>query len=332
MDSVLVTGGAGYIGSHVMRWLLEQGYDAIAVDDLTQGHRNAVPDGRLVVMSLFDMPGLKSLMLETSCTAVLHLAASASVAESMQEPIQYFSNNVAGTLSLLHAMVEAEVQHLVFASTAAVYGTPPAITNAGRFGGFGPMLETFPILPRSPYGASKAMAETMLQWFDTIHGITSVRLRFFNAAGASPKGDLREEHDPETHLIPLLLEAAQSGRPVMVYGKDYDTLDGTCVRDYVHVEDLAQAHALALDYLLRGGESECFNVGTGHGCSVMEVIATVEEVTGKKIQVAIGPRRPGDPNSLIAEAGKIRKMLGWKPQYPQLHTMVQHAWRAEHTD
>lgn len=332
MQSVLVTGGAGYIGSHVMRWLLGQGYDAIAVDDLTQGHRSAVPDGRLVVMSMFDMPGLKTLMLETKCTAVLHLAASASVAESMQEPIQYFSNNVAGTLSILHAMVEAQVKYLVFASTAAVYGTPPAITNAGRFGGFGPMLETFPILPTSPYGASKYMAETMLPWFDTSYGITNVTLRFFNAAGASPKGDLREEHDPETHLIPLLLEAAELGTTVTVHGRDYDTQDGTCVRDYVHVEDLAQAHALALNYLLRGGESECFNVGTGEGHTVLEVIAAVEEVTGKKIQVAIGPRRPGDPQSLIAEAGRIRALLGWKPQYPQLHTMVEHAWRAAHLE
>jgi UDP-glucose 4-epimerase len=328
VESVLVTGGAGYIGSHTTRWLLEQGYKVTVVDDLSQGHADNVPEAaELVTMSLFDTGGLAGLMAEVDCAAVLHFAASASVAESMREPTQYFSNNVAGSLSLLHAMVDAEVRHIVFSSSAAVYGNSPQ-----RWDVASPIRETDPIQPINPYGASKAIVEMMLHWFDVVHGITSVCLRYFNAAGADPRGHLCEEHEPETHLIPLLLRAVATGQPVTIFGNDYDTADGTCVRDFIHVEDLAQAHTLALDYLLRDGESEHFNVGTGVGHSILETIAAVQEVTGKKVPYVFGPRRAGDPPSLIAAASKIKAELGWTPQYPKLRTIVEHAWRAAHLD
>jgi UDP-glucose-4-epimerase GalE len=255
-------------------------------------------------------------MRQTGCEAVIHFAAFIAVGESMRVPEMYFANNVAGSLSLLTAMVEAGVKHIVFSSTAAVYGNPHTT----------PILETFPIQPVNPYGESKVMVETLLRWFDAIHHVTSVCLRYFNASGADPEGRLGEEHEPETHLIPLLLRAAITGKPVTVFGDDYDTPDGTCLRDYIHVDDLAQAHILAVEHLLGGGASDQFNVGTGTGHTVMETIRAVEEVTGKKVPFVVGPRREGDPPSLVAASGKLRSKLGWQPRYADLRTIVEHAW------
>ena len=313
---ILVTGGAGYIGSHTVRLLLKQGHDAIVVDNLSKGYRHNVPEGRLKVMDLGDTAGLAALMRAERFDAAIHFAAFIAVGESMREPAKYFTNNVAGSLSLLDAMAQAGVKHMVFSSTAAVYGDVQS----------SPILETFPIRAVNPYGESKVMTETLLRWFDQIHGITSVCLRYFNASGADPEAALGEEHEPETHLIPLVLRAVKSGNPVTVFGGDYATPDGTCIRDYIHVNDLAQAHILALEYLLNGGASEQFNVGTGSGSSVLEMIRVVEEVTGKKVPYVVGPRREGDPPALVASSRKLRERLGWAPEY-DLRAIVEHAWK-----
>jgi UDP-glucose-4-epimerase GalE len=314
---ILVTGGAGYIGSHTVLLLLERGYDVAVVDDLSKGHRHNVPADKLHEVNLLDGDGLSGLMRQERFDAVIHFAALAEVGESMREPARYFRNNVGGSLSLLGAMVETGVKHIVFSSTAAVYGTPQGT----------PIREDFPIQPVNPYGESKAMVEKMLRWFDEIHHLTSVTLRYFNAAGADPEGRLGEEHDPESHLIPLVLRAVITGQPVTVFGNDYDTLDGSCIRDYIHVNDLAQAHILALEHLCGGGASERFNVGTGAGQTVLEVIGAVEKVTGQKVPYVMGPRRAGDPPSLVAAPDKLRAALGWKPQYAELRTIVEHAWK-----
>jgi len=314
---ILVTGGAGYIGSHTVRLLLQQGYDVAVVDDLSKGYPHNVPPGRLHKMNLAETAALAELLRQTGCQAVVHFAAFIAVGESMREPERYFTNNVGGSLSLLTAMVRAGVKHLVFSSTAAVYGTPHA----------SPIREDFPIHAVNPYGESKVMVETLLRWFDEIHHLTSVCLRYFNASGADPEGHLGEEHEPETHLIPLLLRAVLSGQPVTIFGDDYATPDGTCIRDYIHVDDLAQAHILALEYLLSGGASDQFNVGTGTGHSVMEMVRAVEEVTGRKVPFTIGPRREGDPAELVASSGKLRGKLGWAPRYTDLRSIVEHAWR-----
>jgi UDP-glucose-4-epimerase GalE len=267
-------------------------------------------------MDIADTDRLAAVLKEFGAEAVVHFAAFIAVGESMREPARYFSNNVCGSLSLLSAMVEAGVKHVVFSSTAAVYGNPHTT----------PIAETFPIQPVSVYGESKVMVETLLRRFDEIHGITNVSLRYFNACGADPEGRLGERHEPETHLIPLVLRAVASGEPVTVFGDDYDTADGTCIRDYIHVNDLAQAHIQALEYLLGGGASDAFNVGTGTGHTVLEIIRAVEEVTGKKVPYTIGPRREGDPPVLIAASDKLRARLGWKPQYTDLRQIVAHAW------
>jgi UDP-glucose 4-epimerase len=313
---ILVTGGAGYIGSHTVQLLLEQGYDVAVADNLSKGHRHNVPAGRLFVMNIADTKALTELMRQTRTEAVIHFAAFIAVGESMREPETYFANNVSASLSLLTAMHRAGVKHIVFSSTAAVYGTPHAT----------PILETFPIQPVNPYGESKVMVETMLRWFDEIHHMTSVCLRYFNASGCDPAGRLGEEHDPETHLIPLLLRAVLTGNPVTVFGTDYATPDGTCIRDYIHVLDLAQAHILALEHLIGGGKSERFNVGTGTGHSVMGTIHAVEEVTGRKVPYTVGARREGDPPALVASSEKLRATLGWTPKYADLRTIVEHAW------
>jgi UDP-glucose-4-epimerase GalE len=313
---ILVTGGAGYIGSHTVQLLLEQGYDVAVVDNLSKGYRHNVPPGRLYAMNIGDTKALTELMRQTHTEAVIHFAAFIAVGESMHEPEKYFANNVGGSLSLLTAMHRAGVKHIVFSSTAAVYGTPQG----------SPILETFPIQPVNPYGESKVMVENMLRWFDEIHHLTSVCLRYFNASGCDPAGRLGEEHEPETHLIPLLLRAVKTGKPVTVFGTDYPTPDGTCIRDYIHVLDLAQAHILALEYLIGGGKSDRFNVGTGSGNSVMDLIRAVEEVTGQKVPYTVGARREGDPPALVASSEKLRAALGWAPQYADLRTIVQHAW------
>jgi UDP-glucose 4-epimerase len=313
---ILVTGGAGYIGSHTVQLLLRQGYDVAVVDNLSKGYRHNVPADRLYILDLAETKALAELMRQTRTEAVIHFAAFIAVGESMREPARYFTNNVGGSLSLLSAMAETGVKHIVFSSTAAVYGDPPS----------SPILETFPIQPLNPYGESKVMVETMLRWFDQIHHLTGICLRYFNASGCDPEGRLGEEHEPETHLIPLLLRAIVTQKPVTIFGDDYPTPDGTCIRDYIHVNDLAQAHILAVEHLLGGGASDQFNVGTGTGHSVLDMIRAVEEVTGEKVPYVIGPRREGDSPALVAASDKLRSRLGWSPQYTELRTIVQHAW------
>ncbi len=315
---ILVTGGAGYIGSHTVRMLLNQGHDVSVVDNLSKGHRHNVPVDRLYEFDLADTQSLARLMRQKECEAVIHFAAFIAVGESMREPARYFKNNVCGSLSLLDAMVQANVKHIVFSSTAAVYGDPHA----------SPILEESPIHAVNPYGESKVMVETLLRWFDHVHKLTSVCLRYFNASGSDPAGGLGEEHEPETHLIPLVLRAVKTGQPITVFGGDYATADGTCIRDYIHVNDLAQAHILALEYLANGGASDQFNVGTGTGHSVLEMIRTVEAVTGKKVPYVVGARRAGDPPSLVASSRKLRENLGWAPRY-DLRKIVEHAWNFE---
>ena len=313
---ILVTGGAGYIGSQTVRMLLDQGHEVTVVDNLSKGYRHNVPGKILYKLDIADTKPLIELMRQVRSQAVIHFAAFIAVGESMREPERYFTNNVAGSLSLLTAMVETGVKHIVFSSTAAVYGDPAS----------SPIVETFPIHAVNPYGESKVMVETLLRWFDRIHGLTSVALRYFNACGADPEGRLGEEHEPETHLIPLLLRAVMTGKPMTVFGGDYETPDGTCIRDYIHVCDLAQAHILALDYLMAGGASDQFNIGTSTGHSVMETIRVVEAVTGSKVPYAVGPRREGDPPRLVADAAKLRSKLAWEPRYADLQTIIEHAW------
>jgi UDP-glucose-4-epimerase GalE len=315
-ERIVVTGGAGYIGSHTVRLLLDQGYDVAVIDDLSKGFAHNVPAGRLNRLNLCQTDAVTEVLRREQPAAVIHFAAFIAVGESMSEPGRYFQNNVCGSLSLLEAMVRAGVRHMVFSSTAAVYGTPETT----------PIPETAAIRPVNPYGESKVMVEKLLEWYDQIHRLTSVRLRYFNASGADPEGRLGEEHEPETHLIPLLLRAVQTGKPMTIFGHDYPTPDGTCIRDYIHVNDLAQAHILAVKYLLGGGASQAFNVGTGTGHTVTEVVRAVEEVTGQKVPYTVGARREGDPPALVAASDKLREKLGWKPQYTELREIVQHAW------
>jgi UDP-glucose 4-epimerase len=317
--TVLVTGGAGYIGSHTVELLLDRGYDITVVDDLSRGHRHNLDPKRLREVDLNDGARLAGVFSERPYDAVVHFAGYIAVGESARVPEIYFANNVGGSLSLFAAMIRHGVKLLVFSSTAAVYGTPASV----------PIREDFPYSPVSPYGESKVMVERMLGWFDRIHGLRAVSLRYFNAAGADPGGKLGEEHDPETHLIPLLLRAVRTGEPVTVFGEDYATPDGTCVRDYIHVTDLAEAHVLALEALFGGGRADTFNVGTGSGHSVREIIRVVADVTGAAVPVVSGPRREGDPPVLVADSGKLQRALGWRPQHSSLREIVSTAWRFE---
>jgi UDP-glucose-4-epimerase GalE len=314
---ILVTGGAGYIGSHTVRMLLKRGYRVTVVDDLSHGYRHNVESSDFHQLQVQQTGALAGAL--AGHDAVIHFAAYISVGESMQAPELYFANNTGGSLSLFTAMLQAGVKHLVFSSTAAVYGIPHA----------SPILESFPIAPVNPYGESKVMVETLLKWFDLIHGLRSVCLRYFNASGADPAGGLGEEHDPETHLIPLMLRAAATGQPLTVFGDDYDTPDGTCIRDYIHVNDLAEAHVLAVEALLAGAASDQFNVGTGSGHSVLEMLRGVEQATGRTAPYTIGPRREGDPPALVANADKLRRALGWEPRYSDLHGIISTAWEFE---
>ena len=314
---ILVTGGAGYIGAHTVRLLRRRGYEVTVVDDLSRGYRHNVAAGAFHQLRVQQTDAMAQVL--AGHDAVVHFAAYISVGESTRVPEVYFENNVAGSLSLFTAMLRAGVRHLVFSSTAAVYGIPHA----------SPILETFPIAAVNPYGESKVMVETMLRWFDAIHGLRSICLRYFNACGADPEGGLGEEHDPETHLLPLMLRAAITGQPFTVFGNDYDTPDGTCIRDYIHVNDLAEAHILALEALLAGGPSDQFNVGTGTGHSVLEMLRGVEQVTGRKAPHVMGPRREGDPPALVANAGKLRTVLGWTPRYAAIEDIIATAWKFE---
>lgn len=319
MAKILVTGGAGYIGSHTTLALVERGHDVVVVDNLSRGHAHNVDPKRLWRIHLTDTDALVRLMRAEKVDAVIHFAAYIAVGESTREPELYFSNNVGGSLALLTAMQQAGVKRLVFSSTAAVYGMPERV----------PITEDMPFAPVSPYGDSKVMVERILGWLDQYRDLRSISLRYFNACGADPQGRLGEEHNPETHLIPLLLKAIETGVPMTVFGDDYDTPDGTCIRDYIHVSDLADAHICALESLLNGGPSDAFNVGTGAGYSVLEVIRAVEEVTGRKVPYEIGPRRPGDAAVLVANADKLRTVLGWRPQYSDLRTIIETAWEFE---
>ena len=314
---VLVTGGAGYIGSNTTLQLLDAGYDVVVVDNLSRGHRAAVDPAQLRVIDLLDTDGLIRVMDEKPCSAVIHFAAYIAVGESMKIPEVYFRNNVAGSLSLLTAMVKTGIRNIVFSSTAAVYGMPVRM----------PIPESEPYAPVNAYGESKVMVEKLLYWFDQIHHMRSVCLRYFNAAGADPAGRAGEDHEPETHLIPLIFRAVNTGEPVTLFGNDYPTPDGTCIRDYIHVTDLAQAHIAAVEYLASGGKSDRFNAGTGHGYSVSEVLRAVEDVTGKKVPFQFGPRREGDPPALVADSSRLQTELRWKPVNSDLHRIVETAWQ-----
>jgi UDP-glucose 4-epimerase len=313
---ILVTGGAGYIGSNTTLQLLDSGYDVVVVDNLSRGNRNVVAPERLRVVDLLDTDGLIQVMNEKPCDAVIHFAAYIAVGESMKIPEVYFQNNTAGSLSLLTAMIKTGIRNIVFSSTAAVYGMPANV----------PIPESEPRVPVNAYGESKVMVEKMLEWFDQIHGMRSVCLRYFNASGADPKGRAGEDHEPETHLIPLLFRAVQTGKPVTLFGDDYATPDGTCIRDYIHVTDLAQAHIAAVEALAAGSESKKYNVGTGHGFSVKEVLCAVEKVTGKPVPFEMGPRREGDPPLLVADSSRLQHELGWQPVHSDLNQIVETAW------
>jgi len=319
MPKILVTGGAGYIGSITAHLLARRGYNVVAVDDLSRGHQHNI--GRLPFhqLNLSNTSALADLLAREAVDAVIHFAAYIAVGESTQKPELYFSNNVGGTLSLLTAMAQSNVKRLVFSSTAAVYGTPQRV----------PIPEDSPFAPVSPYGESKVMVEKILGWLDPYRGLRSIALRYFNACGSDPESGLGEEHDPETHLIPLLLRAVVTETPITIYGDDYETPDGTCIRDYIHVTDLAEAHLLALEKLLAGVESNSFNVGTGTGHSVMEVLRAVEEVTGRAVPYEIGSRRAGDAPTLVANSDKLKRALGWKPRFPDLSDIVTTAWQFE---
>jgi UDP-glucose-4-epimerase GalE len=319
MPKILITGGAGYIGSNTAQRLMKHGYEVVVVDDLSRGHEHNVRNVRFERITLGDTASLINLLQSERFDAVVHFAAYIAVGESTQKPELYFSNNVAGSISLLSAMVEANVKRLVFSSTAAVYGVPEVV----------PIPEDSPIAPLSPYGESKVMVERILGWMDQFRGLRSIALRYFNACGADPESSLGEEHDPETHLIPLLFRAIHTGKPITIFGDDYDTSDGTCIRDYIHIVDLAEAHVVALEKLLAGGASDAFNVGTGAGHTVMEVLRAVEKVTGKKVPYQIGPRRDGDPPVLVANSDKLKRTLGWKPRFTALEDIVQTAWAFE---
>jgi len=319
MTKILVTGGAGYIGAHTVHRLLQAGFEPVVVDNLSRGHRHNVDARRLHVLDLADTEALRGLMERESIRAVVHFAAFAAVGESVENPELYFWNNVAGSASLLRAMQQAGVKQFVFSSTAAVYGTPETM----------PIPEEAPKAPVNPYGESKLMVEKMLGWLDRCRGVRSVVLRYFNACGADAEAGLGEEHDPETHLIPSLLRAVRTGEPVTVFGEDYDTPDGTCVRDFIHVADLAEAHVLALRSLRDGGSSATYNVGTGIGHSVREVLRAAEEVTGRPVPHRVGPRRPGDPPALVADPRRIMAALNWKPRYTDLRETVATAWEFE---
>jgi UDP-glucose 4-epimerase len=316
MAAILVTGGAGYIGSHTAHLLTRHGHHVVIVDDLSRGHQHNVRGFPFHKLRMQDTDALTEVLRANRIEAVIHFAAYISVGESTRVPELYFSNNTAGTLSLLTAMMAGGVSKIVFSSTAAVYGMPQTV----------PIPETSPFAPLSPYGDSKVMVEKILDWMDQFRGVRSVCLRYFNACGADAESGLGEEHDPETHLIPLLLRAVTTGEPVTLFGDDYPTADGTCIRDYIHVMDLADAHVLALRHLLGGGESQRFNVGTGSGYSVREVVSAVEEVTGSKVPYRMGPRRDGDAPVLVANSDKLKTALGWRPRYTDVRDIVRSAW------
>jgi UDP-glucose 4-epimerase len=316
---ILVTGGAGYIGSHMVKLLVDRGDAVTVLDDLSTGHADAVRAAEFVRGDIADVASTSTLLKENRIEAVIHFAAASLVAESVADPLKYYARNVAGTAALVRAMREAGVEKLVFSSTAAVYGNPQRI----------PIDESHPTEPVNPYGSTKLAMERMLAECCAAYGLSAAVLRYFNAAGAAPHAGLGERHEPETHLIPLVLRAAAKGTAVSVFGSDYATRDGTCVRDYIHVADLCDAHVRALDWLAARGTYGCFNLGNGDGATVLEVIAAARRVIGRDIRLHMAPRRPGDPPSLVADAAKARRVLGWQPARAEIDTIVRDAWEFE---
>lgn len=314
---ILVTGGAGYIGSHACKALAAAGYTPVAYDNLEYGHEWAVKWGPLEIGDIQDRRRMDQVIEKYRPQAVMHFAAYAYVGESVENPGRYYRNNVAGTLTLLESLRDHGIKSIIFSSTCATYGTPEQI----------PLTEDHPQIPVNPYGSSKLMIEKMLQDFDAAHGVRFVSLRYFNAAGADPDGEIGEDHHPETHLIPLIMDAALGrSENIKIFGTDYDTPDGTCIRDYIHVTDLAKAHVLALEYLKKNGKSDFFNLGNGSGFSVKEVIETAGRIIEKEIPAVNWDRRPGDTAILIGSSDKARQVLGWHPEYHRMETIIKTAW------
>ncbi|MBS4208267.1 UDP-glucose 4-epimerase GalE [Bacillus sp. FJAT-50079] len=316
--AILVCGGAGYIGSHAVVELLARGEEVVVIDNLQKGHVGALTEGATFYDGdLRDEPFLDLVFTENNIDAVMHFAADSLVGESVQKPLQYYDNNVGGGITLLKAMNKHGIKNIVFSSTAAVYGEPKEI----------PIVETAETAPTNPYGETKLAVEKMLKWSEQAYGIQYVVLRYFNVAGAHPNGIIGEDHNPETHLIPIILEAALGKRDeIAIFGDDYDTEDGTCIRDYIHVIDLVAAHILAIEKLRSTGKSGTYNLGNGNGYSVNEVVEVARKVTGKEIRAAVAPRRAGDPARLVASSAKAKKELGWNPQYESLESMIKSAW------
>jgi len=315
--AVLVTGGAGYIGSHAVAALIERGEEIVVVDNMQQGHRAAVLGGKVYEGDIRDAAFLDRVFEENAIDAVIHFAANSLVGESMKDPGKYYHNNVYGTLCLLEAMNKHGVKRIVFSSTAATYGEPERV----------PIEETDRTEPTNAYGETKLAMERMIRWFDSAHGIRFVSLRYFNAAGAHESGAIGEDHQPESHLIPLVLQAALGQRPhISMFGDDYDTPDGSCIRDYIHVSDLADAHVLAVEKLRGGADSAVYNLGSGKGYSVKEVVETARRVTGREIPLVVEPRRAGDPAVLVASSDRARSELGWRPDRSNLESIIASAW------
>lgn len=318
--SVLVAGGAGYIGSHTVKYLLKNNYDVVVLDNLVYGHREAVLTEKFEQVDLADKEAVDKVFKKYKPVAVIHFAAYTSVGESVVEPKKYYHNNVINTVNLLDTMIENGVKNIVFSSTAAVYGNPQ----------YTPIDENHPNIPINPYGRTKLMMEQVMEDYNKAYGLNYIALRYFNASGCDVEGQLGESHDPETHLIPLVLKAIKGERAeITVFGTDYETPDGTCVRDYIHVDDLADAHMLAVEKLLKDGESYSINLGTGIGNSVKEIIDAAEKVTGKKVPVKYGQRREGDPAVLCAANDKAKEVLGWSPKYTDIAEIIKTAWAWE---
>lgn len=317
MSTILVCGGAGYIGSHMIAELLENNHEVVVLDSLVKGHKEALLGGKLYVGDLRDRKILDKVFTENKIDAVIDFAAFSLVGESMTEPLKYFNNNVYGTISLLEAMRDYNVKYIVFSSTAATYGEPEVV----------PITENSKTIPTNAYGESKLLVEKILRWCDHAYGIKYTTLRYFNAAGAHISGKIGEDHSPETHLIPIILDVALGNREkIMMFGDDYDTKDGTCVRDYIHVSDLASAHSLALKRLMNGGDSAIYNLGNGTGFTVKEMVEIARKVTGHPIPAEVAERRAGDPAVLIASSKKAMEELGWKPKYADVETIISTAW------
>lgn len=319
--SILVLGGAGYIGSHTVDQLVENNRDVVVVDNLVTGHVEAVnKEAKFYQGDIADKDFMRDVFKNEDIEAVIHFAASSLVGESMEKPLKYFDNNTAGTVHLLEVMTEVGVKKIVFSSTAATYGEPKVV----------PIHEDDPQIPTNPYGESKLAMEKIMHWTDVADGVKFVALRYFNVAGSKPDGSIGEDHNPETHLIPIILQVANGEREkLQIFGDDYDTKDGTNIRDYVHVIDLADAHILALDYLLKGNESNAFNLGSSNGFSNKEILEAARRATGKEIPAEIAPRRAGDPSTLIAASGKAREVLGWTPKYENMEDIIKTAWTFE---